>query len=139
MTMGPPITMPGLTWRIASVSRLGFPLLVFQAFFLATFAPLAFLPAKAAIPYAQAVIESRKAAQAVLDHAGAETCLRGKLTKVLLRLSASCEAAAQQNALCKLADKAVVVTPMSLTFMEETAHQLLDLTASEQNVSLIKP
>jgi Tfp pilus assembly protein PilX len=131
--------MPGLSWRIGSMRRFGFPLMAFQAFFLATFAPLAFSPAKAAIPYAQAVIESRKAAQAVLDHAGAETCLRGKLTKVLLRLSASCEAAAQDNALCKLADKAVVVTPMSLTFMEETAHQLIKLTASEQNVGLIKP
>ena len=131
--------MPGLSWRIVSMRRFGFPLLAFQAFFLATFAPLAFSPAKAAIPYAQAVIESRKAAQAVLDHAGAETCLRGKLTKVLLRLSASCEASAQRNALCKLADKAVVVTPMSLTFMEETAHQLIKLTASEQNVGLIKP
>ena len=131
--------MPDLSWRIVSMRRFGFPLLAFQAFFLATFAPLAFSPAKAAIPYAQAVIESRKAAQAVLDHAGAETCLRGKLTKVLLRLSASCEAAAQNNSLCKLADKAVVVTPMSLTFMEETAHQLIDLTASEQNASLIKP
>ena len=131
--------MPGLSWRIVSMRRFGFPLLAFQAFFLATFAPLAFSPAKAAIPYAQAVIESRKAAQAVLDQAGAETCLRGKLTKVLLRLSASCEASAQHNALCKLADKAVVVTPMSLTFMKETAHQLIDLTASEQNVSLIKP
>jgi Tfp pilus assembly protein PilX len=131
--------MPGLTWRIGSWRRFGLPLFAFQAFFLASFAPLAFSPAKAAIPYAQAVIESRKAAQAVLDHAGSETCLRGKLTKVLLRLSASCEAAAQHNALCKLADKAVVVTPMSQTFMEETARQLIDLTASEQNVSLIKP
>ena len=131
--------MPGLSWRIGSTRRFGFPLLAFQVFFLATFAPLAFSPAKAAIPYDQAVIESRKAAQAVLDHAGAETCLRGKLTKVLLRLSASCEAASQDNALCKLADKAVVVTPMSLTFMEETAHQLIKLTASEQNVGLIKP
>jgi hypothetical protein len=131
--------MPGLTWRIVAMHRFGFRLSVLQVFFLTTFAPWAFSPAKAAIPYAQAVIESRKAAQAVLDHAGAETCLRGKLTKVLLRLSASCEAAAQQNALCKLADKAIVVTPMSLTFMEETAHQLIDLTASEQNVSLIKP
>jgi hypothetical protein len=131
--------MPGLTWRIDSWRCFGLPLFAFQAFFLASFAPLAFSPAKAAIPYAQAVIESRKAAQAVLDHAGSETCLRGKLTKVLLRLSASCEAAAQHNALCKLADKAVVVTPMSLTFMEETARQLIDLTSSEQNVSLIKP
>ncbi|MCE2836789.1 MAG: hypothetical protein LW834_07485 [Cyanobium sp. 49614_E6] len=128
-----------MAWPIDSMRRFGFPLLAFQACFLATFAPLAFSPAQAAIPYAQAVVESRKAAQAVLDHAGAETCLRGKLTKVLLRLSASCEAAAQRNSLCTLADKAIVVTPMSLTFMEETARQLIDLTASEQNVSLIKP
>jgi hypothetical protein len=28
---------------------------------------------------------------------------------------------------------------MSLTFMEETAHLLLDLTASEQSASLAKP
>ena len=109
------------------------------AFLLTTLTPLALSPAKAAIPYPQAVSETRKAAQAVLDHAGAETCLRGKLTKVLLRLSASCEATAEKNALCSLADKAIVVTPMSLTFMEETAHQLLDLTAPEQSASLTKP
>ena len=131
--------MPGLTRRIFSLRRLGLSSLAFLAFLLAIFAPFAFTPALAAIPYTQAVSETRKAAQAVLDHAGAETCLRGKLTKVLLRLSASCEAAAQQNALCTLADKAIVVTPMSLTFMEDTARQLLDLTVSEQSVSLSKP
>ncbi len=131
--------MPGLTWRIFSLRRHGFSWLACLAFLLATLAPFAFSAAMAAIPYTQAVSESRKAAQAVLDHAGAETCLRGKLTKVLLRLSASCEAAAQQNTLCTLADKAIVVTPMSLTFMEDTARQLLDLTASEQSVSLSKP
>ncbi len=131
--------MPGLTWRILCLRRFGFSLLAFHAFVLATFAPFAFSAAKAAIPYPQAVSESRKAAQAVLDHAGAETCLRGKLTKVLLRLSASCEAVAERNALCTLADKAIVVTPMSLTFMEETAHQLLALTAPEQSAILAKP
>jgi len=131
--------MPDLTRRIVALRRFGFPLLAFLAFVLTTFTPFAMAPAKAAIPYPQAVSESRKAAQAVLDHAGAETCLRGKLTKVLLRLSASCEAAAEHNTLCTLADKAIVVTPMSLTFMEETAQQLLDLTASEQSASLAKP
>lgn len=131
--------MPGLTWRIVFLPGFGFSGLPFLAFFLATFAPFASSPAMAAIPYTQAVSESRKAAQAVLDHAGAETCLRGKLTKVLLRLSASCEADKQQNALCTFADKAIVVTPMSLTFMEDTARQLLDLTVSEQSVSLSKP
>jgi len=133
------MTMPDLARRIVSLRRFGFSLLAFLAFSLTTFVPFALAPAKAAIPYPQAVSESRKAAQAVLDHAGAETCLRGKLTKVLLRLSASCEAAAERNALCSLADKAIVVTPMSLTFMEDTAHQLLDLTASEQSASLAKP
>jgi hypothetical protein len=131
--------MSGLTWRIFTLRRFGFSWLAFLAFVLASFVPFAFAPAKAAIPYPQAVSESRQAAQAVLHHAGAETCLRGKLTKVLLRLSASCEAAAARNALCTLADKAIVVTPMSLTFMEDTAHQLLDLTASDQSASLAKP
>jgi hypothetical protein len=133
------MTMTGLNRRTFSLRRFGFSLLAFLAFVLTSFAPFAFSPAKAAIPYPQAVSESRKAAQAVLDHAGAETCLRGKLTKVLLRLSASCEAAAERNALCTLADKAIVVTPMSLTFMEDTAHQLLDLSESEQSASLAKP
>ena len=133
------MTMPGLTRRIFPLRRFGFLVLAFLAFLLTSFAPFAFSPAQAAIPYPQAVSETRKAAQAVLDHAGAETCLRGKLTKVLLRLSASCEAAAEHNTLCRLADKAIVVTPMSLTFMEETAHQLLDLTAPEQSASVTKP
>jgi hypothetical protein len=70
------------------------------------------------------------AARAVLEHAGAETCLRGKLTKALLELSASCEAVGQRNGLCSLADRAVVVTPMDLPFMAATAQQLLDLSAA---------
>lgn len=84
--------------------------------------------ASAAPPaYPQAVANSEAAARAVLARAGRESCLRGKLTRALLELSNSCEASGTRNSLCSLADKAVVVTPMSLTFMDDTAHQLLDL------------
>ena len=85
-------------------------------------------PLHAATPtYPQAVAFAQKAAKAVLARAGRETCLRGKLTRALLGLSNSCEASGTRNALCSLADKAVVVTPMSLAFMDQTSHQLLDL------------
>jgi hypothetical protein len=84
--------------------------------------------ASAAPPaYPQAVANSEAAARAVLARAGRESCLRGKLTRALLELSNSCEASGTRNSLCSLADKAVVVTPMSLTFMDDTSHQLLDL------------
>jgi len=80
-------------------------------------------------PYPDAVRGGRLAARAVLDRAGVETCLRGKLTRALLELSASCEVAGQRNDLCSLADRAVVVTPMDLPLMAATAQQLLDLSA----------
>lgn len=89
--------------------------------------------------HADAVRISRVAAKAVLERAGAETCLRGKLTRALLGLSASCEAAGERSPLCSLADKAVVVTPMSLSFMDETAHQLLDLTSDAIGASAQRP
>ncbi|MEB3243039.1 MAG: hypothetical protein VKO44_05325 [Cyanobacteriota bacterium] len=85
-------------------------------------------PACAADPFPEAVAFSRKAAQAVLAQEGRESCLRGKLTKALLKLSDSCEASGQRTPLCALANKAVVVTPMSLTFMEDTSRQLLQLS-----------
>ncbi|MFN7678202.1 MAG: hypothetical protein ACK5QW_06345 [Cyanobacteriota bacterium] len=85
----------------------------------------------AADPYPEAVAFSRKAAHAVLNQDGRETCLRGKLTKALLKLSDSCDATGQRNPLCALAAKAVVETPMSLTFMEDTSRQLLDLSKGQ--------
>ncbi len=88
-------------------------------------------PACAADPFPEAVAFSRKAAQAVLNQEGRETCLRGKLTKALLKLSDSCDAAGQRNALCTLAGKAVVETPMSLTFMEDTSRKLLELSGGK--------
>ncbi|MFM7235252.1 MAG: hypothetical protein ACKOYK_00540 [Cyanobium sp.] len=91
--------------------------------------------ARAADPYPEAVDFSRKAAKAVLNHEGRETCLRGKLTKALLKLSDSCDATRQTNPLCTLAGKAAVVTPMSLTFMEDTSRQLLELSGGGQGTA----
>jgi hypothetical protein len=88
-------------------------------------------PTCAADAYPEAVAFSRKAATAVLNHDGRESCLRGKLTKALLKLSDSCDATGQSNPLCSLAGKAVVVTPMSLTFMEDTSRKLLELSGGE--------
>jgi hypothetical protein len=81
------------------------------------------------LPYDEAVRNSREAAEAVLGRTGVESCLRGKITRALLGLSDSCAAHGQSNPLCSLADKAVVVTPMSLSFMDETAQGLLDLSS----------
>jgi len=89
---------------------------------------LAAAAASAAPPaYPEAVASSEAAARAVLSRAGRESCLRGKLTKALLGLSDSCAASGTRNPLCALADKAVVVTPMSLAFMDDTSQQLLGL------------
>jgi len=92
--------------------------------------PLLALPPAAyaaPLPYPEAVAQGRKAASAVLARAGVESCLRGKLTRALLGLSRSCEASGTSNPLCSLADKAVVVTPMTLVFMDATSHELLAL------------
>ncbi len=82
----------------------------------------------ALLPYPEAVARTDKAARAVLARAGRESCLRGKLTNALLGLSRSCEHEARPDAsLCSLADRAVVVTPMSLAFMDDTSRELLRL------------
>ncbi|MCX5966747.1 MAG: hypothetical protein NTV57_03690 [Cyanobacteria bacterium] len=92
--------------------------------------PLRALPAAAeTLTYPKAVAFADTSAHAVLARAGRETCLRGKLTKALLGLSNSCEASGTTSPLCRLADKAVIVTPMSLAFMDQTSRQLLDLIA----------
>jgi hypothetical protein len=77
--------------------------------------------------HAEVVASSGGAARAVLARAGAESCLRGKLTKALLDLSSSCEREGRRDALCALADRAAVVTPMTLAFMDDTARGLLQL------------
>jgi hypothetical protein len=96
-------------------------------------APLA---SAASLPYPEAVSKARLAAEAVLHRAGRETCLRGKLNRALLKLSESCEASGQSaTPLCSLSEKAVVVTPMSLSFMDATSKQLLELSAPQPGQS----
>ncbi|MFM7675535.1 MAG: hypothetical protein ACKO5F_08090 [Synechococcus sp.] len=76
--------------------------------------------------YPEALAQTRTAAEAVLHKDGRESCLRGKLTNALLKLSASCSAAGRQGGPCALADQAIVVTPWTLAFMESTARSLLE-------------
>ncbi|MEB3320888.1 MAG: hypothetical protein VKI63_08120 [Cyanobium sp.] len=85
-----------------------------------------------ALPYPEALDRSRVAAEAVLARAGAESCLRGKLTNALLGLSASCEAQknGQPDPACALAEKAVVQLSWPLPFMDATARELLQLIGS---------
>lgn len=78
-------------------------------------------------PHTEVVASTGSAARAVLDRAGAESCLRGKLTNALLDLASSCEREGRRDALCTLADRAAVVTPMTLAFMDDTARALLQL------------
>ena len=86
------------------------------------------LPAGAAPPpHTEVVASTGSAARAVLDRAGAESCLRGKLTNALLGLSSSCEREGRRDALCALADRAAVVTPMTLAFMDDTSRALMQL------------
>jgi hypothetical protein len=94
----------------------------------ATMVAIASAPVQAApLPYAAAVSNTQVAARAVLARAGRETCLRGKITRALLGLSSSCEASGSRTPLCALAEEAVVVTPMSLSFMDDTSRRLLEL------------
>ncbi len=85
-----------------------------------------------ALPYAEAMARSRAAAEAVLGRAGAESCLRGKLTNALLGMSASCQAEAADTPLCQLAERAVVQLSWSLPFMDSTSRELLQLVDSGQ-------
>ncbi|KEF42124.1 MAG: hypothetical protein ER33_07800 [Cyanobium sp. CACIAM 14] len=98
----------------------------------------AVMGAARALPYPEAVSRTHDAAEAVLAGAGAETCLRGKLTNALVGLSSSCEANGERNALCRLADSAAVVTPMTLAFMRETATRLLALIDSPDGAATPK-
>jgi hypothetical protein len=128
--------------RSLPANRMGLPLLGLPCFVLPFLglhllvigaAPLA---SAASLPYPEAVSKARLAAEAVLHRAGRETCLRGKLNRALLKLSESCEANGQSaTPLCSLSEKAVVVTPMSLSFMDATSKQLLELSAPQPGQS----
>lgn len=124
----PVVRSGGFTMGLASRPHARALLLLLSAS--AGFVAAASAAVAAPLPYPEAVAQGRRAATAVLARAGAETCLRGKMTRALLRLSDSCAAAGRHDPLCVLADQAVVVTPMSLPFLQDTARRILDLTAA---------
>jgi len=90
----------------------------------------AVMGAARSVPYPQAVATSREAAEAVLDRSGRESCLIGKLTNAMLGLSASCETAGERSGLCALADRAAATTIWTMDFTDETARQVLRLSAN---------
>lgn len=93
-----------------------------------------------ALPYPEAVQRSRAAAEAVLARAGSEGCLRGRLTNALLGLASSCEAVAERNALCRLADAVVLRTgAWDRAFLEASARELLQLSATPQQAPAEAP
>lgn len=80
---------------------------------------------------AASVQTTRRAAKAILARSGDEHCLRGKLTNALLGLSSSCEAEGQRSELCAFSDRVIVTTGWSMTFLEDTARELLTLTSGD--------
>ena len=117
---------PGVTLPLGGAVAVAMVPAIFAATALAT-AVIAAPACAASLPYEVAVAKTDTAARAVLARGGRESCLRGKLTQALLGLTSSCETAALRTELCALADRAAVVTPMSLAFMDDTSRQLLRL------------
>ena len=87
---------------------------------------------KRAVPYAEASSGAATAARAVIDEAGSEECLRGKLSNAIVRLSNSCDAADRSSPVCELAsDIAGQETELSLEEMLSTSEKLLQMLGDE--------
>lgn len=79
-------------------------------------------------PYDQAVANSRKTAHMVLDKVAAESCLRGRLNRAMIKLSDSCAAHGQRGELCNLADRVAATVPVTPELMQEASQRILQLT-----------
>jgi hydroxyethylthiazole kinase-like sugar kinase family protein len=80
------------------------------------------------IPYPDAVANSRTTARMVLDKVAAESCLRGRLNRAMIKLSDSCAAQGERSELCRLADKVAATTPVSSDLMVDASRRILELT-----------
>jgi len=80
------------------------------------------------IPYPEAVANSRTTAHMVLDKVAAESCLRGRLNRAMIKLSDSCAANGEKGELCSLADKVAATTPITPDVMEGASLRILELT-----------
>ena len=83
---------------------------------------------KRVVPFEQASAGAVDAAQAVIDAAGSEECLRGKLSNAIVRLSNSCDVSGHSSTACELASKiAGQESELSMGEMLVTSETLLDL------------
>ena len=83
---------------------------------------------KRLVPFEQASAGAVDAAQAVIDEAGSEECLRGKLSNAIVRLSNSCDVSGHSSTACELASKiAGQESELSMGEMLVTSETLLDL------------
>ena len=83
---------------------------------------------KRAVPLPEASQEAVKAAKAVINQAGSEECLRGKLSNAIVRLSNSCDVSGDSSTACELASKiAGQDSELSMEEMLVTSETLLDL------------
>ena len=83
---------------------------------------------KRAVPYAQASRETTTAAKAVINGAGSEECLRGKLSNALIRLSNSCDVNGHATEACELANRlSSRESALSVVEMVSTSESLLEM------------
>ena len=83
---------------------------------------------KRAVPYAQASRETTTAAKAVINGAGSEECLRGKLSNALIRLSNSCDVNGHATDACELANRlSSRESALSAGEMVSTSESLLEM------------
>ena len=80
------------------------------------------------LPYPEAVANSRETAEMVLGKVAAESCLRGRLNRAMIKLSDSCAANGERSELCRLADKVAATTPITTDVMEGASRRILELT-----------
>ena len=83
---------------------------------------------KRAVPYAQASRETTTAAKAVINGAGSEECLRGKLSNALIRLANSCDVNGHATDACELANRlSSRESALSVVEMVSTSESLLEM------------
>ena len=81
---------------------------------------------KRVIPFEQAYSGAITAANAVLQQAGTEECLRGKLSNAIVQLSNSCDVACLSSSVCLMASSiAGEEEELSMGEMMTTSQQLL--------------
>ena len=87
---------------------------------------------KRVVPFEQASAGAVDAVQAVIDAAGSEECLRGKLSNAIVRLSNSCDARGLTSTACVLAsDIAGQDSQLSMGEMLSTSQALLRMLSDD--------